>query len=925
MIAPDTGNTATNALCASETTGKHYVSHNHRVARDLAAAGISVFPCKSELNQKKLPHHMPSKAPVTGVFWSKEATTNPKIIDDWWQEKTDALVGIPAKQAGFFIIDADKHPDKADGLSAFEALIAANGGLPETVVIIETQSGGRHYVFNQPEGLVLGNSSGGLPPAVDTRGASGDGGYIIAPGSIWVSPDGQVRQWRPAEGSLSLIEAVRSKKIPEVPEWLISIIRQPKQSNVSDPLLSAGNQPPLSEGAINLVRSAKNAPPPQYSSPAPINNFDVWLEQLKKAEDLVLVSKAIFYVSAESREKWLGYGGALYDRFGEAGRAVWDNWSKTCPDKYDPDGQDKAWRSFGRGYAGRRMTIASIIYDARLAGFGRDKADFQNGSHQNGSDTENYAAHSNAEDDSTSNGAGSSKYESQSRAHNSRPEIQISGGGISYEADQAEAALIAAGVEIFQRGGELVFPCQQEVASFRGSTTKVIVLRQFSEARMTDLLCRYADFKRGDKVVNPPAYLAKTILARTGQWSFPSVSGVSSVPIIKSDGSVVTLPGYDLGTRLYLGALPKMPAMQDDPSQEDTFKALHLLQELVSEFPFADDASRASALSAIISPVVRSLLSTVPIHIASAPTPGTGKSFLIDLVAMVATGEKAPATGYAKSVDENEKRIDGALLDGNPIFSFDNANGELGGDKLCQAIERPVIDVRRLGSSEKHKIENRITIYATGNNILPAGDMTRRSILIRLDASLERPETRQFKTRPDQLIRENRGLYVAACITIVRGYILAGMPNVLPSLPSFENWSDYVRSALVWLGCVDPVETMKSLQNEDPEHQIRTLIFRGFRDAFASRAVTAKQIISAAQETDAGNPDEAFGPVRQTAAFRHPELREGLLEVAGKNEAIISELLGKWLRSNKGRIAGGLRLTCSSTGGAAKWSVVAVG
>jgi putative DNA primase/helicase len=83
---------------------------------------------------------------------------------------------------------------------------------------------------------------------------------------------------------------------------------------------------------------------------------------------------------------------------------------------------------------------------------------------------------------------------------------------------------------------------------------------------------------------------------------------------------------------------------------------------------------------------------------------------------------------------ETEKRLVGLLLAGFPIASLDNVNGELGGDLLCQAIERPLIRIRPLGRSDIVEIESRATLFATGNALRGRGDMTRRTLVCDLDA-----------------------------------------------------------------------------------------------------------------------------------------------------------------------------------------------
>ena len=112
------------------------------------------------------------------------------------------------------------------------------------------------------------------------------------------------------------------------------------------------------------------------------------------------------------------------------------------------------------------------------------------------------------------------------------------------------------------------------------------------------------------------------------------------------------------------------------------------------------------------------------------------------------------------------------------MISIDNINGELGGDALCQIIERPVVDIRILGRSESVRIEARGTcLFATGNNFTIVGDVCRRAITTNLDPEVERPELRQFDFDPVERVLANRGEYIAAALTICRAYIVAGRPK----------------------------------------------------------------------------------------------------------------------------------------------------
>lgn len=245
-------------------------------------------------------------------------------------------------------------------------------------------------------------------------------------------------------------------------------------------------------------------------------------------------------------------------------------------------------------------------------------------------------------------------------------------------------------------------------------------------------------------------------------------------------------------------------------------------------------------------------------------------------------------------------------------MSIDNVNGELGGDMLCQMIERPLVDVRILGQSKLVRIESRATTFATGNNIRLVGDMTRRVLLCSLDPDMERPELRQFKGDPVAKVAADRGKYIAAALVVVRAYVVAGSPDLAPALASFEDWSRLVRSALIWLGCVDPLETMAKARGDDPVTSSLMALFGHWYKAADGIARTVGQLKQLAFEKDmAGN-------------LARPDFAEVLSTIAeGRSGDVNSTRLGKFLASYQGRIVDGLKLTCSDDGHAKQklWKV----
>ena len=501
-------------------------------------------------------------------------------------------------------------------------------------------------------------------------------------------------------------------------------------------------------------------------------------------------------------------------------------------------------------------------------------------------------------------------------SHTELPSITIAGGSLSDAATAAEQAVISAGHPVYRRGRDLVRPVVEELEATRGRRTKVAMLAVVDPVYMTDLLCRSAKFCRptrtGMETIDPPPAVAQTILRRYGEWLFKPVVGVINTPTLRPDGSLLDKPGYDPATRLLLVDPPAMPTIPPKPTRDDALTALGVLDDLFDEFPFVDKPSRSTMLSASIATTARGALRAVPMHVARAPEPGSGKSYLFDVVAAIALGQPCPVKAAGENEQELEKRLAAAMLTGQPIIFLDNVSGELGGDALCQLIERPVVEIRILGKSEQVRIETRTTVFASGNNVQLRGDLVRRAIVCSLDARMENPETRQFKRDPVRMVLNDRGKYIAAGLIIVMAYLAAGKPNLAPQLASFEDWSDLVRSPLIWLGKRDPLETMGVARREDPDRQSAAAVFAALADTLGvgpKTAVTAAEMIKLATDN--------LGP-------KYSELHNALVTVASRGEIIDTREFGKWLARNKGRIVGGRRLEGKSDkhGHAARWWLV---
>lgn len=99
--------------------------------------------------------------------------------------------------------------------------------------------------------------------------------------------------------------------------------------------------------------------------------------------------------------------------------------------------------------------------------------------------------------------------------------------------------------------------------------------------------------------------------------------------------------------------------------------------------------------------------------------------------------------------------------------------------------------------------------------------------------------------------RRHRGELLAAGLTVLRAYHLAGRPRAkLTPWGSFEGWSDLVRQAVVFAGQPDPADTRAALrENADTDAiALRGLIEGIDRLDLARKGLTAAEIVKAVHQ-----------------------------------------------------------------------------
>ena len=615
----------------------------------------------------------------------------------------------------------------------------------------------------------------------------------------------------------------------------------------------------------------------------------------KEAPSQDLIAEAIAHIPNNDLpyDEWIKVGLALYAALGPDGRALWEAWSAEAA-KNDPAHTVQKWDSFA---SVRNVTVGTLFWLARQNGWRAEQPRRVRTTHPSREASDEHTAEGN------------------------RPLIRIRAGMMPETIDEAEQALLGAGLGLYQRGSIVVRPAMVPVAISGGRQIDAPRLIHVRAHHMAEAFTKAAyweryDMRAGDWIPTDCSQrLAETYLAREGQWRLPVLTGIINAPTLREDGSILDQPGYDAQTGLLFDPQgERFPLLPREPDRDMAARALAFLRDLIGSFPFVTPADRSVALSAILTTLIRRSLPTAPLHGFNAPTAGTGKSMLVDIASMIATARPAPVIAQGKTEEEMEKRLGAALIAGEVLIAIDNCEEPLGGELICQAMTQTSLKVRILGTSLNAEVPSNATMFATGNNLTFVGDMTRRAIRATLDAGVERPELRAFDRDPLALVAARRGDYVTAGLTILRAFHLAGRPEQSVPLGSFTTWSGWVRDALIWLGEADPCETMEGMRGADPKLEALTAALEEWRSVLGTDRVTVREIIerAAAQQT------QLFGK----AEYVNPEFREALLRVAGEGGAINGTRLGKWLSQHQNRIVAGHRIIAAgTTGNRARWQL----
>jgi putative DNA primase/helicase len=287
------------------------------------------------------------------------------------------------------------------------------------------------------------------------------------------------------------------------------------------------------------------------------------------------------------------------------------------------------------------------------------------------------------------------------------PQIKVVPSELPRVINEAEDALLLLGREIYQRGGLLVRPVLNVIKASGDREIEGWQLVELTRPWLVNQLCCAAQFQQFDKrsknfvPVDAPDKVADCYLNRRGNWKVPQIAGIANAPFLHADGTIHDWEGYDPVSGLLCRWDGQVfPSVARAPSKADAEAALTELKKPLAEFPFVTKGDRAAALSAMLTCIDRRGMNFVPLHAFTAPTPGTGKGLLINVIAVTATGRNAAPFDQSRNEEEFKKTLGSALIAGHSLIAIDNCVHILESSLLNIAVTEPVFGVRVLGVSQ---------------------------------------------------------------------------------------------------------------------------------------------------------------------------------------------------------------------------------
>lgn len=440
-----------------------------------------------------------------------------------------------------------------------------------------------------------------------------------------------------------------------------------------------------------------------------------------------------------------------------------------------------------------------------------------------------------------------------------------------------------------------------------------VTIKPVNESGLTLALSAAADWERYDARkhewvrCDPPVRHVNMLYKKESYRYLPKLRGLARQPYYTDEGQLCTTSGYDVHTQRF-GAFRPTDFPTPGNSETAATDALDLLQALIAEFHFASEVDRAAAISAMMTAVTRPSYGIAPAFHVSAPSSGSGKSYLCETISLFASPSGSSRVSYPRTSEEATKAMLSLLLAAPAVIEFDDMDTDwLPHGTINRMLTAPSISDRILGVSKVATVSTSALVLGSGNNVGPLRDLARRVVTINLNAKAETPGMLTYNGNPVAELRANRGRYVSAVLTVIEAWKSAGSPKTsVSSIASYGGaWADYCRHPLIWLGLPDPATPLFEQMQADPDSDVLRALLEAWHRKYGEKAMELRQLLS----FDYGGTD------LEEALYELPVVEKG---------DINRSRLGHYFKRNRDRIVGELMLQKAEHSARNAWKVVKV-
>lgn len=360
---------------------------------------------------------------------------------------------------------------------------------------------------------------------------------------------------------------------------------------------------------------------------------------------------------------------------------------------------------------------------------------------------------------------------------------------------------------------------------------------------------------------NPPVRKAcapsithlRAVVSKTYWPTVPELTGVVGTPTLRPDGSLIQDCGYDQVTGLFYGPAVQVATVPDVITDEQVRASReYVFANVFGEFCWSSAGDFANYMALLLSPMLRPYVkTTTPFGMITATTRGSGKTNLTDAIGLLygQTSQVLPGR-----TEELQKKVT-SILAGNssPVVVFDNLKegSTISSEILATLITKDKWDDRMLGASRNIEATNDRLWLASGNGLTVGGDMASRTVMVRLDPKMARPELRQFEMGQfSDWIREpgNREDLLWHLLILVQAWVKDGaVKDQSHTMRGFTKWAQVMGGLLAFHGLTGFLANADDLAARDTDEEEWGIFLAKWFEVFGPSEQLARQVHASAQ------------------------------------------------------------------------------